>query len=102
MSTIPLKPGTTLMISGTYTYGDGSLSGVSITSDMVRGNSRVSLTCAIVDAGSGTFTASLTPAETASLAVGLWRTDIRFEDTASQVFNTDTYHIDVTEAITSD
>ncbi len=98
MSTIPLKPGTTLEIPGSYARG--SLSGVSLTSDAMRGNERISLTCEITDAAAGEYMVSLTPAETATMSIGLWETDVRFVDAVGRVIQTYTYYLDVQEGIT--
>lgn len=98
MSTIPFKRGTTVEIPGAYTRG--SLAGVSVASDAVRGNDRVSLTCEITDAAEGEYMASLTPAQTQGMSLGLWKTDVRFFDSLGRVLQTRTYYLDCQEAIT--
>lgn len=98
MSTIPLKRGNTLTISGTYT--GGSLAGVTVTSEMKRNGVTATLVCSVTDESAGEFTAVLSPAQSLTMAFGLWETDVRFSDVSGQVFNTETYYVLIKEAIT--
>ena len=97
MATIPLKQTNTLNVAGTYS--GGSLAGVSTFCDIVRGNERVSLTVTVTDESAGSFVASLTPAQTADLSLGLWESDIRFEDALDDAYNTIDFAVNVSEAI---
>lgn len=92
------------MIEGTRVDANGdavSLSGLSISSQMVRSANRVALSVVIVDAAAGRFNLSLTAAQTADLAVGSWISDVEFRDPSGNVVSSDTYTIFVVQDVTN-
>jgi hypothetical protein len=103
MLTQRFKRGDTLFIQCTRVDASGSalsLSGVTVTSEMVQCAVRVDLTATIVDASTGRFNLALSSTETETLATGVWLTDVQFRDLAGNVVSSDTYAILVVEDVT--
>lgn len=105
MATLSAKRGDTLTINGTRTDRTTgaavSLVGASVACEIKIGATRQALGVEILDAASGTFRLSLDAETTASLRVGLWRSDVEFTDASGQVVSTDTFLLQVIEDVTN-
>lgn len=97
------KQGDTLLIEGTRVDGDGnpvSLAGVTVTSDILFGGTRVALTATVVNAAAGRFDLSLTAEQTEALAVGPWLCDVQFEDSTGGIVSSETFMLSVEADVT--
>ena len=104
MSTLTVKRGDTLTITGTRTDSGGSavsLVGASVACEIVYGSLRQSLTTEITDAAAGEFTLSLSAATMEGLRTGVWKGDVEFTDASGNVASTDTFLLQITEDITN-
>jgi hypothetical protein len=104
MLTQRFKRGDTLFIQCTRvdpTSGSAlSLSGVTVSSEMVRDGVRMELVVTVIDAAAGRFDLSLPATQTANLSTGVWLTDVEFRDLVGNVVSSDTYNLLVLEDVT--
>lgn len=104
METLTIKKGDTLLIDGQRVddQNEGvSLANTTVSCEMRKGRTRVTLGCTVLDEATGQFLMQLTAAETDALVPGTYIADIQYADVGGLVTSSNIFKIHISGDVTS-